>query len=142
MKGIATKLAVDNEILRDDEVIAYLLAGLPAEYDPFVTSLTTRIEPASLDDVYAHLLVFEARQLQHITDMQLNTGSSANYAKRGRRGNHGNHGRANSHGGRGRSRGCGGAPRSSDRSNKSSSSQPICQFCGKTSHTAVRCWYR
>ena len=83
IKGIATELAVANEIMHDDEVIAYLLAGLPTEYDLFVTSLTTRTEPASLDDVYAHLLAFEARQLQHITDMQLNTGSSANYAGRG-----------------------------------------------------------
>jgi hypothetical protein len=137
IKGIAIELAVANEILRDDEVIAYLLAGLLAEYDPFVTSLTTRTEPASLDDVYAHLLVFEARQLQHITDMQLNIGSSANYAGRGGRGNHGR-----SRGGRGRSRGRGGAPRSSDRSNSTSSSQPICQICGKTGHTAVRCWHR
>jgi hypothetical protein len=67
--------------------------------------------------------------------MQLNTGLSANYAWRGGRGNHGR--------GRSRSRGRGGAPGSSDRSNKTSSwSQPICQICGKTSHIAIRCWYR
>lgn len=137
IKGIATELAVANEILRDDEVIAYLPAGVPTEYDLFVTSLTTRTEPTSLDDVYAHLLAFEARQLQHITDMQLNIGSSANYVGRGGRGNHGR-----GRGGRGRSWGRGGAPRSSDRSNMTSLSQPICQICGKTGHTAVRCWYR
>jgi hypothetical protein len=57
--------------------------------------------------------VFEARQLQHIADMQLNIGLSANYAGRGRRGNHGR-----GRGGRGHSRGRGGAPCSSDRSNK------------------------
>jgi hypothetical protein len=56
IKCITPELAVANETLRDDEVIAYLLAGLPTEYDPFVTSLTTRIEPISLDDIYAHHL--------------------------------------------------------------------------------------
>jgi hypothetical protein len=61
IKGLATEMAP----LRDDEVIAYLLAGLPVEYDPFVTSMTTKGDSLSLDDVYAYLMAFEARQLTH-----------------------------------------------------------------------------
>jgi hypothetical protein len=103
IKGLATELAAANAPLRDDEVIAYLLAGLPAEYDSFVTSMTTKSEPLTLDDVFAHLMAFEARQLQHQTELQLhNHGSSANYAGRGGRGNRG---RGRNDRGRGRSGG-------------------------------------
>lgn len=65
IKGLATEMAVADAPLRDDEVIAYLLAGLPVEYDPFVTSMTTKGDSLSLDDVYAYLMAFEARQLTH-----------------------------------------------------------------------------
>ena len=53
IKGLGTKL------------IAYLLAGLDPNYDPFVTSITTKSEAITLDEVFAHLMTFEARQLQH-----------------------------------------------------------------------------
>jgi hypothetical protein len=100
IKGLANELAAAGAALRDDEIIAYLLAGLGSDYDSFVTSMTTRSETITLDDVFAHLMAFEARQLQHQVELQLHTGSSANYA--GRSGTPMNHGR-----GRGRGRGCG-----------------------------------
>ena len=58
-------LAAAGSAFRDDDVIAYLLAGLGSNYDPFVTSMTTKSEAITLDDVFAHLMAFEARQLQH-----------------------------------------------------------------------------
>lgn len=54
--------------------MAYLLAGLGSDYDPFVTSITTKTEALSLDDVYAHLLTFEAHQLQHQEEARLHIG--------------------------------------------------------------------
>ena len=61
IKSLASELATADAPLRDDEIIAYLLAGLPPDYDPFITSMTTKSEPLTLDDVYSHLLAFEAR---------------------------------------------------------------------------------
>lgn len=61
--GLANELAAADAPLRDEEVLAYLLAGLLVEYDPFVTSMTTKSEAFSLDDVFAHLVAFEARRL-------------------------------------------------------------------------------
>lgn len=83
IKNLAIEMAAADAPLRDDEVIAYLLAGLGADYDAFVTSMTTKCETLSLDDVYAYLMVFEACQSQHQAEMQLHTGSSVNYAGRG-----------------------------------------------------------
>jgi hypothetical protein len=122
VRGLATKLAAANAALRDDEILAYLFAGLPAEYDLFVTAMTTLPAAPTLDDVFAHLVAFEARQLCHHVELQLNLGASANYA--GCQGSHRGRGRS----GRGRGatpRGRGGPPRGGGRG---SISRPTCQI--------------
>jgi hypothetical protein len=55
-----TGLTITDATLRNKEVLAYLLAGLPIDYDPFITSMMTKIEPLSIDCVFAHLDAFEA----------------------------------------------------------------------------------
>jgi hypothetical protein len=101
VKGLATELVASNAAITDDEI----LAGLSPDYDPLVTSVTVRARPLTLDVVYAHLMVFEARQPQHQAALQLNTNSSAHYAGHGgpqmNRGGGRHHGRGHSsHGGR------------------------------------------
>jgi hypothetical protein len=56
--------------MKDDEVITYLVAGLPAEYDSFVTSMTTKSTPLTLDDVFTYLMAYEVCQLQHQSELQ------------------------------------------------------------------------
>lgn len=51
--------------------------------------MTTKGASLSLDDVYAYLMAFEARQIKHQMDHQLAFGSSANYAGHGGRGDRG-----------------------------------------------------
>ena len=50
--------AVENPI-KDANMVCYIIRGLSADFDPLIASLTTRLEPISLDDLYAHLLIFE-----------------------------------------------------------------------------------
>ena len=97
-------MAAVDSALRDDDMIAYLLAGLGPNYDTFVTSMTTKSEALTLDDVFAHLMAFKARQLQHQAELQLNSGSSVNYVGCG--GQQKNHGRGDC----GHGLSCGGAP--------------------------------
>jgi hypothetical protein len=59
--GLATKLVVVVAPMRNEEVLAYPLAGLLVDYGPLFTSMTINIELLSLDDVFAHRVVFEAR---------------------------------------------------------------------------------
>jgi hypothetical protein len=59
VKNLTDSLAAVGAPLRDDEIMAYLLTGLPGEYDSLVTSATTRAEPMSLSEVYTNLLSFE-----------------------------------------------------------------------------------
>jgi hypothetical protein len=58
-----------------------MLVGLPADYDPFVTFMRIKIEPLSLDDVFAHLVAFEARQLQHVVDIMTKPLSGPPFSK-------------------------------------------------------------
>jgi hypothetical protein len=136
VRGLANELAAADAALHDEEILAYLFAGLPVEYDPFVTTMTTMMFTPTLDDVFAHLVAFEARQLRHHAELQLNLGASANVA--GRQGSHRGRGRS----GRGRgpiTRGRGAPSRGGGRG---STSRPTCQIYEKEGHTARCCWYR
>ncbi|KAF5458061.1 hypothetical protein F2P56_022125 [Juglans regia] len=56
---LADTLAAVDRPLNDYELIYFLLAGLGPEYDSFVTSVTTRVEHLSVEDLYDHLLAHE-----------------------------------------------------------------------------------
>jgi hypothetical protein len=132
VKGITNNLAAAKEPLHNDEIIAYLLTGLPEQYDSLVTSVTTHTEPISLSDVYTNLLSFEMRLIQrqaHPTSHPL-----TNYAARGGRGGQSGARSGGRHGGRG-------GGRTTDRSN-GPSDRPHCQICGHTNNLAPQCWYR
>jgi hypothetical protein len=56
---------LDN--LNDFESVSFLLKGLGSDYDLFVTSVTTRVDPLSIDELYGHLLAHEMRLEQQIS---------------------------------------------------------------------------
>jgi hypothetical protein len=129
--------------------------GLRLDFDPFVTSVTTRVEPLSVDEIYGHLLSCELRLEKHQTSLDLSV-ASANFATKGNSPQYssgsGMHGcRGNSYSGlcystgdsrlfRGRGRGAssgGGFP-----SNSSQSNCPLCQVCNRFGHVALDCYNR
>jgi hypothetical protein len=59
-------LAAVDQPLNDFELTAFLLANLRLNYDSFVTSITTRVTPIMLDDLYGHLLAHEHRLFRNI----------------------------------------------------------------------------
>ena len=134
-------LAATAHALNDFEVISFLLVGLGSEYDSFVTSVTTRVDPLTVDELYGHLLAHELglEHQQPTVDLQL---AGENFAT----------GRGNSCGGSGSGssfqygsgpssstqknyRGCG-------RGNSSPTNHPVCQVCHKPGHTALKCYHR
>lgn len=162
MKTLADSLAAIGQPLREDEIIAYILAGLGPDYDSLVTTLSVKAEDLTLDEVYAHLLAYEHRHDLHDSDYSLGGGASANFSRRG--GGHGNGGGGNPSGGQGggnsggrnngggyRGRGGGrgnGGGRGQEHgrgngggnnSNGNNDQRPVCQICGKAGHVALRC---
>jgi hypothetical protein len=102
-----------------------------------IRSLLTTKDALTLDDVYdvyAHLMMFEARLLKHQSDQQLHIGSSAHFAGHGGnfRGLSRGHGRVRGRSYPSRSD----APRSFG-DHHGPSERPFCQICGKEGHTAI-----
>jgi hypothetical protein len=114
-------------------VVGQPLKGLGSECDPFVTSVTTRVDPLSSDELYRHLLAYEMRIEQQLPSIDL-TQPSANISSRspmprGRgyrgRGSSSSYGGRNNYRGRGSSshnQGCG----SYFSNDAASSSRPTC----------------
>jgi hypothetical protein len=126
--------------MNDFESVSYLLAGLESKYDPFVTSITTRLDPLSLNELYGHLLAHEMRIEHHIFSIE----PTAHFSvwvpmPRG----HGYCGcDCNNYRGKGAPSGGHGRGTFFQQDPAAVPSQPICQLCGKIGHTAPRCYQR
>ena len=142
MKSLADELAAVGRRLDDDEIIEYILNGLNADYNPFVSSMVSK-ENLTLSDMYAQFLAYEARLRQQASD-EFRSYSSANALSRGR-GRGYSRGRGRGTAGRGRGAVSGG--RSNERSvpqdyDTNDDDSPVCQLCEHTGHTVHDCWYR
>uniref|UniRef100_A0A2N9HTS2 Reverse transcriptase Ty1/copia-type domain-containing protein n=1 Tax=Fagus sylvatica TaxID=28930 RepID=A0A2N9HTS2_FAGSY len=143
--GLADTLAAIDQPLADYELVSFLMAGLGSEYDSLVTSVQTRADPLSLEELYGHLLAHELRLVQNQPSVDLsmatahfaNKTSSTRGGRGGRYSNSGQNGRGsanafqkNANRGRGRGRG------------NFISNRPVCQVCTKPGHDALHCYHR
>jgi hypothetical protein len=143
IKTLSDALAAAGQPLNDFESVLFLLKGLGSEYDPFVISVTTQVDPLSIDELYGHLLAHEMRLEQQIPALDIQK-PAANLSTRapmsrgrgycGRGGQPYNRGRGSFNNNRGR-----GSYFSND---ATSSSRPTCQICEKLGHTALHCYQR
>lgn len=128
-------MASTGRKFEDEELISYILMGLDQEYDPVVTLVAARVEPITVNKLYAQLVSFE----QRMEARNGGTHSSANMAtKGGRGGNFNNHTCGGGRGGRG---GSGRGPKGG-RGGGRFIQGLICQVCGKEGHPAWRCYKR
>jgi hypothetical protein len=67
MKEFEDTLAAIEKPLNDCEVVSYILSWLNSEYDSFVTTITTWLDPISMEELYGHLLTFESQLEQQTT---------------------------------------------------------------------------
>ena len=144
MREVADMLISAGQMVSDDELIIYILGGLGSEYESVIVNLTSRSDSVSLEEVQFMLQNQEMR-LDHLSssigsaDLQspnVNLAFNSNYKKHNQGFN-----RSGARGGRGSLRGSG---RGNGRvyTNHSAGNKPICQVCGKSGHTALRCYHR
>lgn len=107
-----------------------MLAGLGSEYEPLVTSITTKDEAVTLGSFYTHFLSAELRLEQQNAASDIHP-SSANSVTRGHDSNRG--GRGGQGGGQNR-----GQQQSRNRGNGKGRSNLKCQVCSKFGHDALR----
>lgn len=151
-QSLTDSLATVGQPLNDFEIVAFLLAGLGPDYDPFVASVTTRVEPLSVEEIYDHLLSHELRLKHHQSAIDLSV-TGAHYAAYG--GNSFCHSRSGHNSilgappsGRGLSRGNsnrqlrGRGRNTHSFPGRGSSSCPVCQVCNRVGHIAFDCYNR
>ncbi|KAF3780954.1 hypothetical protein EJ110_NYTH37991 [Nymphaea thermarum] len=68
VRVIAHQLAIASKPIDEDDLVLYILRGLPVEYLAFKISMETRKEPVSLNELYGLLLMQEANQKSHDDD--------------------------------------------------------------------------
>jgi hypothetical protein len=76
MKTLIDTLAAYGQPLNDFETVSFLLAGLGLEFDHLVTSVTTRVDPISRDDIYGLLLAYEMCLEQRMATTDLSNSST------------------------------------------------------------------
>ncbi|KAH1147426.1 hypothetical protein GYH30_042544 [Glycine max] len=65
IKKIVDSLSVIGSAISDDDHIEAILDGFPEDYDSFVTSITSRLDPDTVDYIEAFLLAQEEHFEKH-----------------------------------------------------------------------------
>lgn len=118
MKNIRDKLTVANSYVDDEDMLLYVLNGLPPEFNSLRTSIGLRSEPISLEELHAILKSVEQMNesqnsvpstesipsaFNTTTTGNSNSGQASNRGRgRGRNHHNNNRGGSNRHGGYGR----------------------------------------
>ncbi|KAF5460331.1 hypothetical protein F2P56_020209 [Juglans regia] len=145
-------IAATGNPLPDKEFVTYLLNGLGPLYESFVTSITTRTEPITSNELYHLLLVHESR-MTHVSrntssltslepSVNLSIGQSRNQRGIGSyRGNRFSRGH-NRDFYRGRFSPSQSRPFQNNNSQSTFPPLPTYQICSKTGHTTLQCYSR
>lgn len=160
-KALADTLAAAGQPLNDFELVSFLLAGLGPKFGPFVTSVTTRVDPMSIEELYAHLLTHEMCLEHNSTATKAvfpytNVATAHPFSPKNKGPYQGSsqssgpscgglHNKGyNFHNRSPTNRGCFGRGRGSPSSHSSNSLPPrhVCQVCNKSGHTAFTCYHR
>ena len=59
LKTLTDQLAAVGELVSHRDYLAYLLEGLPEEYDSFVTAVYDQVDQLTVEDVQSLLLSYE-----------------------------------------------------------------------------------
>ncbi|PKU68330.1 Retrovirus-related Pol polyprotein from transposon TNT 1-94 [Dendrobium catenatum] len=140
IKSIVDTIAASGSNVDQEDIILYILNGLPSAYNSFKTAIRTSLLPIDLDTLYL-LLCSEEVHVQRETSKESNTmtDSVACYSNavstkiRNNKKYFKNKNAAST-------------PSSFTTVNNSqpgsSNNRPICQICGKPGHVAINCWHR
>lgn len=64
-RSIADNLAAVAKPISDSDLASSLLSGLGSDYEAFITSMTTHLDPLSIDDLTSFLL-FQEVHLEYV----------------------------------------------------------------------------
>ncbi|PKU80787.1 Retrovirus-related Pol polyprotein from transposon TNT 1-94 [Dendrobium catenatum] len=129
IKSLVDQITAAGSTVDDEDVVLYILQGLPNSYQSFKTSIRTMLHPVSLDSLYSLLISEEIHVSSDVAkETALQESKMAFYTYRGGRGRRSR--------GRQQSSGNEHPPRPNE------NTQVSCQICLKRGHSAPNCWHR
>lgn len=151
IKEIKDKLTNVSSTVNDEDIVIYALNGLPTEYNIFRTSMRTRSQSVTFDELHVLMKSEESAIAKQSKSENVILQPTAMYASQiGRSWSNSpqfSHGRGRGRSGRGRttffnpsssySRGS-----TTNNNNPYSESRPLCQICGRLGHMALDCYNR
>ena len=150
IKKLVDALAAIGSPITEDDHIEYILDGLPEDYDGFVTSILSRHEPYTVEEIEALLLAqeewFEKHRSTDILPQANVSTSSWTSSSQGRVSERGGRSRSRSSSNRGGrsfpSRQQSRQPWQPQQSSSQTNNRVQCQFCSKFGHLVAECWHR
>ncbi|KAK6156491.1 hypothetical protein DH2020_010739 [Rehmannia glutinosa] len=147
VKSITDSLASVTKPMDEDDLVLYILKGLPIEFDTLRASIRVRPDAISVTEL-TNLLIVEELHIQSTKQLKIEDSPSdvhsVLYTTQQSRGNvSSNQFRRQQFRGKGRGRFDGGRGRFDGRGRGSGDTPVVtCQICGKPFHYVVNCWYR
>lgn len=150
VKNIVDNLIAAASLVSDSNIVSTLLSDLPFEYESFVTSVNTRVDPVSFEQLIG--LMFNHNFFQEKTSLTSPPASSAievnmpsknkssSQYKEFHRNNNGHQGRGHAHG-RGHGHGRNTYSNYTGYFNNHRS-HIICQVCNRAGHLASNCYHQ
>ncbi|KAI0525123.1 hypothetical protein KFK09_004514 [Dendrobium nobile] len=139
IKTIVDNIDAAGSIIDTEDIILYILNGLPTAYNPFKTAIRTSLQPINLDDLYSLLSSEEINlQHQHLKESKqseavaLFTNRSTNYRGKPNK----SRGRSIQHPLPSEQQQ---VPTDSQNSARNQYPRPQCQICGKSCHSVINC---
>ncbi|KAI0510566.1 hypothetical protein KFK09_011171 [Dendrobium nobile] len=129
IKTLVDQISASGSSVDNEDVILYILNGLPQSYQSFKTAIRTMLNPISLDQLYPLLL---SEEINIAADLVRSAPPTDTHTalfvprSRGRRARGRNYNNVNT----------------STRSQPNPNANVICQICSKKGHAATTCWHR
>ena len=143
IKKVVDQLAAIGAPVSTEEYIESILDGLPGDYNPLVTSIISRLDPYSIEEMEALLMAVEARiekTIGHeLAASQISSPVQANVAQHQQQVSSSNRGGFR---GRGGSHFCGRGRSGRGGGRFQQGNKRQCQVCGKFGHLAWDCYHR
>ncbi|PKU86871.1 Retrovirus-related Pol polyprotein from transposon TNT 1-94 [Dendrobium catenatum] len=140
VKTIVDNIAASGSKIDPEDIILYILNGLPASYNSFKTFIRSSPLPADLDSLYSLLCSEEIHVNQEllkepaIDPSALYATSYNQYRGRSQRRPPKNT--------KNQSSNQTSQPLNSSPASNNDNNRPTCQICGKIGHLAINCWHR
>ncbi|PKU73369.1 Retrovirus-related Pol polyprotein from transposon TNT 1-94 [Dendrobium catenatum] len=139
VKNIVDNIAAAGSKIDPEDIVLYILKGLPSTYNSFKTTVRTSPLPADLDNLYSLLCSEEIHVNQEIQKDQSTSSATALYTTSSNQ----SRGRPQRRTNRNKNTQFPMLPSATQSTTLVSPQNqcPTCQICGKTGHSALNCWH-